>query len=572
MDLLIKSFSILPADFRFKIFLIFLSSVLVVILELIGIALILPLTAILVDPSKLKLIEKYFVGFDVQSLIDQDKLLMYGIIFFIFIFILKIISLIFLNIYKANFFYKIKIKMTELLYAKYLNEDYLFHVNVNSSTLITNIHGEIGLYVKKILNVFCELLLDILLFISLLLILLKIRPVETVIALLVFGFLALLYFIIIKKKLDFWGKQRQKQDRKKLKHLQQSLIGIKEVKIYLKEFFFENILNNINSKREDVTRKLAYVSPIPRYILELATVIFVLIFCYFMTSSSENFEEFLPQFALYFGSFLRMLPIFTKLINNFQTLKFGKPTVHTLYKDFSVNNNLSKFVKYSEPLIFNKGITFRNVSFKYPSKKDFALKNLNLNFGQGKIIGILGNTGSGKTTFLNLLTGLIEPTSGEILCDDKRINFNNPNWKKKLSYVTQKTFLIDDSIKNNILFGESENYDINKFNEALKFSYLQKFIDKLPDGVNTLVGESGVKLSGGQVQRISIARALYNSPEILVFDEPTNSLDEETEEKIISEIFELKGKSTIFLVTHNKKLTLNCDETYLVEDNKFSKL
>ncbi len=572
MELLIKSLSIVPANFRFKIFLIFLSSILVVILELLGIALILPLTAILVNPTKLKLIEKYFAGFDIQSLINQDKLLVYGIIFFIFIFVLKIISLIFLNIYKANFFYKIKLKMTKLLYAKYLNEDYLFHVNLNSSILITNIHGEIGMYVKKVLNVFCELLLDILLFICLLLILLNIRPIETIIALLIFSFLAILYFIIIKKRLDFWGQQRQKQDRKKLKHLQQSLIGIKEVKIYLKEVFFENILDKINSKREDVTRKLAYVSPLPRYILELATVIFVLIFSYYMTSSSEKFEEFLPEFALYFGSFLRMLPIFTKLINNFQTLKFGKPTVDTLYKDFSIDKNLNRFLKHSEPLKFNKNIIFKNVSFKYPSKEDFALKNLNLNFGQGKIIGILGNTGSGKTTFLNLLTGLIEPTSGEILCDDKKINFNNPSWKRKLSYVTQKTFLIDDSIKNNILFGENDTCDVNKFNEALKFSYLEKFVDKLPDGVNTLVGESGVKLSGGQIQRISIARALYNSPEILVFDEPTNSLDEETEKNIISEIFELKGKSTIFLVTHNKKLTSNCDETYLIEDSKFFKL
>ena len=145
MDLLIKSLSIIPKDFRFKIFLIFLSSVLVVILELLGIALILPLTAILVNPSKLKLIEKYFVGFDIQSLINQDKLLVYGIIFFIFIFILKIISLIFLNVYKSNFFFKIKLKMTKLLYAKYLSEDYLFHANVNSSVLITNIHGEIGI-------------------------------------------------------------------------------------------------------------------------------------------------------------------------------------------------------------------------------------------------------------------------------------------------------------------------------------------------------------------------------------------------------------------------------------------
>ena len=149
---------------------------------------------------------------------------------------------------------------------------------------------------------------------------------------------------------------------------------------------------------------------------------------------------------------------------------------------------------------------------------------------------------------------------------------NNISWRKKLSYVTQKTFLTDDSIRNNIIFGENENFKNQKFEEALKLSNLDKLIDKLPDGVNTIVGESGVRLSGGQVQRISIARALYNSPEILVFDEPTNSLDEETEKKIISEIFELKGKCTIFLVTHNRQLTTRCDQTYLVEKNTLVKI
>ena len=311
----------------------------------------------------------------------------------------------------------------------------------------------------------------------------------------------------------------------------------------------------------------------PRYFLELGTVIFVLALVYLITWKGENIENLLPEFALYFGSFLRMLPIFTKLMNNFQTLKFGKTVVNTLHKEYySERKVLDDKSVNNTPLNFNKNISFKKVFFKYPSKKDYTLKDLNLNFKQGDVIGILGATGSGKTTFLNLLTGLIKPTNGEILCDNTNIISNNINWRKKLSYVTQKTFLTDDSIRNNIIFGENENFKIQKFKETLKLSNLDKLIDKLPDGVNTVVGEGGVKLSGGQVQRISIARALYNSPEILVFDEPTNSLDEETEKKIISEIFELKGKCTIFLVTHNRQLTTKCDQTYLVEKKTLVKI
>ncbi len=573
MDIINKTFQILPKEFRFKFFLIFLSSIVVIILELLSISLILPFTTLLIDPNKLNFLNKYFDYTNLFGSINSDKILFYGVLFFIFVFFLKVLSLFLLNIYKTNFFYNLKIKMVNLLYKKYLNEEYLFHVNINSSILITNIHGEIALYNKKILNTFCELFLDIILLCCLLAILINIRPLETTIALALFIFFSGIYFLFIKKRLDYWGKERQKQDRLKLKHVQQSLTGIKEVKIYLKELFFENALNKIVTRREDVSRKLSYISPLPRYFLEIGTVIFVLALVYFITWKGENIENLLPEFALYFGSFLRMLPIFTKLINNFQTLKFGKPVVNTLHKEYHSEQKVVVDKSFNNPpLHFNEKISFKKVFFKYPSKKDYSLKDLNLNFKQGEIIGILGTTGSGKTTFLNLLTGLIKPTDGEILCDNTNIMSNNISWRKKLSYVTQKTFLTDDSIRNNIIFGENENFKNQKFEEALKLSNLDKLIDKLPDGVNTIVGESGVRLSGGQVQRISIARALYNSPEILVFDEPTNSLDEETEKKIISEIFELKGKCTIFLVTHNRQLTTKCDQTYLVEKNTLIKI
>ena len=568
MELIKKAYQIVPKEFRFKILLIFLSSIVVVLLEVLSIVLILPILTALINPQGLSFFNEYFDFENFILLLDKNEIITYGVLVFVLIILFKIIALISLNIYKTNFYYRVRIKMTDILFHKYLNEDYLFHVYGNSSTLITNIHGEIGLYVKKILAVFNEIILDIILFLCLLIILLNIRLNETLMALTIFTVFILIYYYTIKKRLDYWGKERQKKDRLKLKHVQQSLLGIKEVKLYLRELFFEKVLSNIVKAREDVSRKMAYIAPLPRYFLEFGTIFFVLILTIFITNSNEDISLLLPKFALYFASFLRMLPISIKLINNLQAIKFGSPVVYALHEEFHRKEKI--LIQDQKEIIFKESIKFENVSFKYPNKSDYILKNINLNFQQGKIIGIIGSTGSGKTTFLNLLTGLISPTTGQILCDETNISNENRNWKKKISYVTQKTFLTDDTIKNNIIFGDELEFSNNKFNEALKFSNLEKFIKDLPNGVNTIVGEGGAQLSGGQIQRISIARALYNSPEILVFDEATNSVDETTEKNIIDEIFKLKGKCTIFLVTHNKELTINCDEKYTVSEKAIS--
>ena len=573
MEILKKTYEILPKEFRYKVILIFLTSFLAVIFDVLSIALILPLITILINPDNLSFLNKYFNFDNLISLLDKGDFIIYGVSIFVLLIFLKVVVLILLNIYKANFYYKVKIKMTSLLYQKYLNADYLFHIYNNSSLLITNLNSEIGLFAKKVLAVFSDIFLDIILFLFLLTILLNIRVYETLIALCTFIIFIFLYYNIIKKRLDYWGKERQKTDRLKIKYLQQSLLGIKDVKLYLKEAFFENILLNIVKKRENITKKIVYISPLPRYLLEIGTVFFILIFTVFFTKNNDNFSLLLPEFALYFASFLRMLPIAIKLINNLQTLKLGFPIVRNLHVELKKEPKLNTITNINqEEISFKKSIKFQNVSFKYPNKSELILENVNLEFGRGKIIGIMGLTGSGKTTFLNLLTTLISPTSGHIFCDDINISQENRNWKKKISYVTQKTFLTDDTIKNNIIFGDETEYNKSKFEEAIKFSNLDNFIKNLPNGINTIVGENGTQMSGGQIQRISIARALYNSPEILVFDEATNSLDEDTEKNIVNEIFALKDRCTIFLITHNRKLTANCDENYLVDKKNIIKI
>ena len=285
-----KTYQILPEEFRLRIIFIFFSSILVVLLEVFSIALILPLLTILINPDKLSFLNNYFDFEILISNLDKNEIIIYGISFFLFIIICKILALFLLNIYKTNFYFDVRVRMTEILFRKYLHESYLFHIYNNSSTLITNVHGEIGLFIKKILNVFSDIFLDLILFFLLLTILLNIRLFETLFALSAFIIFLLTYFYLIKKRLDFWGKERQKKDRSKLKHIQQSLFGIKELKIYLKETFFEKILLNIVRKRENIAKKVAYISPLPRYFLELGTVIFILIFKIFFTKTTNFFS------------------------------------------------------------------------------------------------------------------------------------------------------------------------------------------------------------------------------------------------------------------------------------------
>ena len=499
MEILNKTFQILPKEFRISLILIFFSSIVVVVLEVFSIALILPLVTILINPNELGFLNNYFDFDSLISGLSKNTIIIYGISIFLIIIFCKVVALILLNIYKTNFYFKVKVKMTKILFNKYLNESYLFHVYNNTSVLITNVHGEIGLFTKKVLNVLSEMLLDIILFFFLLTILLNIRFIETLFAIATFIIFLVTYYFLIKKRLDIWGRERQKKDRLRLKHTQQSFIGIKELKIYLKESFFENILMRIVEKRENIAKKVAYISPLPRYLLELGTAVLILIFAIFFTKS-DNFSQLIPEFALYFASFLRMLPIFIKLFNNFQTIKLGVPIVETLFTEYTRKSFEEKKDQHNieiRKMNFTENIKFQNVGFRYPNKDLAILKNINVEFNQGKIIGLIGSTGSGKTTFLNLLTGLIKPTEGKIFCDLMDINQQSLSWRKKISYVTQKTFLIDDTIRNNIVFGEGEEFNLSRLNNSLKLSNLERFIQNLPKGIDTVVGESGTQLSGG---------------------------------------------------------------------------
>ena len=274
------------------------------------------------------------------------------------------------------------------------------------------------------------------------------------------------------------------------------------------------------------------------------------------------------------ATFIRLTPSAYRIISSLQRIKFTQKILNSLHKNLiyfdKINfKNIEKYSKIENNIEIKNKIRIKDLNFSYNSKNKL-FRDLNLEIKIGETIGIFGDSGSGKSSFINLLIGLINPESGKILINEKDINSNIYQWRKSIGYVPQNIFLIDDTLKKNISFDlENNSENLTRLNESIRQSELTKFIETLQNGLETIVGERGSRISGGQLQRVGIARALYNDPKILVFDESTSALDNETELEILKNIYKFKNKKTLIIITHKKDLLKECDKIYKLENGRF---
>lgn len=438
---------------------------------------------------------------------------------------------------------------------------------------MTSEFGHFILGLRSILGIFTEILLVI----SIIFFMLLYSFETTIIIIIIFAFIFFLLASIVKKYIEKWSTQRQSYEGLNLKILLQGFNSVREIILtksqnYFAEKFFIVIQNIAN-----LQKKLVVIKKLPKITIELFFFLILMFVAIFFENKSSSKETYV-YFGIFVFAAIRIMPSVYKILFLFSEIKSCTPSIKLLEEQFILTNKENLIYQEQTSGIYlnyscKKNIKLENLFFRYPNSTINILDNINLNFSVPNKIAIIGDTGSGKTTLINLILGLIRPSDGKILSDNLDININCRNWFKLVSYVPQNILLLDETIKNNILFGVHENKINNLlFDKALEVSQLNTFIENLPLKENTLVGEFGIRISGGQRQRIAIARAIYQNKKILILDEGTNALDEEIEKKIIYDIFRLKEKSVIILVTHNLRVAKMCDTVYKLSSGKLKEI
>lgn len=553
-----------------SIFLVFLM-IISMILETMGVGLVIPYVTYLVNPNLILELDKYF---PVSSYINIDSkitVLIYGMTFLCLFYLFKNLFLMYFTWWQTKFATNIQISISNRLFKKYLSKNYKFHLQNNSAILIRNVSQEAGRFHSTLASII-TLMTEFFVIISLTMLLFYIEPLGMTVSFILMAVSIGLYYFATRKLLSFWGNQRVFHHGESLRHLIQGLSGIKDIKIFNRE---ENFFNNFklhNSKYSQADRWYNTFQMLPRLWLEFLAVLMLSVLVIITVLFGKDSSMVVPVLAAFAAAAFRLLPSLNRILISFQTLRFASPSIKIIYGELSdkSDNFYSNLEHNNSKFDFKNEIALKDLSFNYDDQGSDILKSIDFKIKKNEFIGIIGTSGSGKSTLVDLILGLLVPNKGEILVDGENIHSKISAWQKLIGYVPQDIYLTDDTIKKNIAFGiDQDQINEHLIQESIKSANIDHFIDSLPLGINTLVGERGVKLSGGQLQRIGIARALYNEPSLLVLDEATSSLDLTTEEKIMEAINSLKGSITILIISHRLSTVEKCDRVIKIEKGKY---
>ena len=482
------------------------------------------------------------------------------------IFLLKEIFLGFSLWMQRGFIARLENRFQTELFDRYTRQPYEFHLTNNSSSLSRNILNSTN-FTNNILDPMFMLLTDGFVTIALCVALVAIEPVAMLITICSVGAVAVIFHNFSKRRIGQWGVERQQQDGIKLQQMSETFGGIKEIKMTGREEYFRERFSSNIGQLAHLNRKFTTILGVPRLYLELLSVAGLAALVLSMLAFGSTSESLLPILALFAGGAFRLMPAINRITFAFQSLRMGRPIVEVLRADISSPVFTELKNQYPAQVEFLHSIRLEDISYSYPNAERSVIDGLSFEIMKGSEVGIVGTTGAGKSTLVDILLGLLRPTRGRVMVDGVDISTNIRGWQDLVGYVPQSIFLMDSSIRANIAFGIAENeIDDAKVLRSLKLAQLTEFVDGLPNGMNEFVGERGVRLSGGQRQRIGIARALYLDPPILVFDEATSALDVETEKDVMKSLEYLRTDRTILIVTHRFSALEHCDQTITIEN------
>tara|TARA_B110000037_G_scaffold222360_1_gene296852 strand:- start:1198 stop:2940 length:1743 start_codon:yes stop_codon:yes gene_type:complete len=557
------------SSFFYLLILLIISSV----FEIMGISLIPIFISLLIDPilvfEKLSSLFE-FIDFKKFETLDKTHLILYFSIFVVIFFILKNLFLVFVLYLQGSFHRTLKKFLSYKIYSKYLSADYSFFLSRNSSITTRTIVNDVGnssIYMLNIINLLRESLVLIAV-VTLLL------TINFTIALGLFAFFStftFIFFSFTQKQLYRRSKKLQSLSSHLLKIITETLGSIKQIILSnvgdsqlrdFKEYITEN---------ENLVIKNYFVQLLPRFFMEILVVSSLVSIVFVFVLLGKEMLEVIPYLTLISISAIRLLPAFSSLNNALVALRTTLPSLNHCIKE----NKLLKIKtknKNKKQIKFDQRIKLKNISFSYPDTTKKILDKFSIKIRKGDKIGIIGESGTGKTTLLNIILGLIRPTSGDFLVDNKVLNFNKHFWGDTVGFVPQEIFLLDNTIKKNITFGLADDKIDKKLMEKVcKTAQIYKHVQSLPKKFNTIVGEHGHNLSVGQKQRLGIARILYRKPKLIILDEATSSLDYKNEQKFIDDIFNIDSNITIIFVSHKMSALRNCKKIYNLSKQKFMK-
>jgi ATP-binding cassette, subfamily B, bacterial PglK len=543
-------------------------------LDLAGIGMIGPYVALVVDPEAMDGTLGHIVDWlGMTTNVNKLLIILGGGLFVIFL--LKTISMIGINYVIIKFGHKQMVRLRSLLMQNYQSLSYNEYLQRNSSQYIHSIQNLTGGYsfvVKTLLRVIsnCIIGMAILGFLA---------WVNGPVLLLLAGLLLTMIFAydrIFRVKLKTYGEKANRATVLMTQGIYEGIEGLKEIRILGKEsYFFRKVYKgSLELGRYGINQEV--ITTMPRFLIELIVVSFIILLVNYLIFLEQETKTMLPTLGIFGIAVLRLLPTVTMLTNSISQLRYARDNVSRLYKDLGslkhlkLEKPMDKKISHTHPF---HSMTLQHINFYYPNSQSITLNNISIDIRVGEAIGIFGPSGTGKTTLIDVLLGLLEPQEGKLIYNGKHLNKNLNEWHSQVAYLPQQVFLIDDTLRRNIALGvEENNIEEAHIIQSIKRAKLLNLIDELPDGINTYIGERGVRLSGGQRQRVALARAFYHDRSVLIMDESTSNLDNETEQEIIEEIKHLKGDKTIIVIAHRLSTLAHCDRIYFMEQGHISKV
>ncbi|NBC02737.1 MAG: ATP-binding cassette domain-containing protein, partial [Bacteroidetes bacterium] len=570
LDSIKKIYNLLPKKDHYKIALLFFLMILASLIELLGVGMV-PAFIISVADSNV-VFDTPYVGeaLNYIGITTSRDLVIFGAIALIVIYIFKNIYLLIFNYWKSLFIKNRGVYLQNRIFKAYLTAPYTFYIQQNSSILLRNVTGEVGKIISGTLTPLLDVSLKILMSIFIVGALLIFEPFITVVTIIVLGGGGYLFLKITRIKMNEAGTRDREARGDKNKAVLQGLGAFKDTRVLNREKLFLKQYDKFAkiSVKANIYRSI--ISSLPKHIIEVLMVSGILAITLIMVLEGRPFSVIIPILTLFGVSAIKLMPIFSTVIKEVNNMRYNSASVYAITDDLKLLENdykdfREKILNDTNRIELNNQIELKNVSFSYPNSSEQAINDVSITIPKGKAVAFVGSSGAGKTTLVDLILGLLEPQKGTLEVDGYDVNKNIRGWMKNIGYIPQSIYLLDDRIWKNIAFGIPRS-EVNavKLRQAIKAAQLEEIIGRLPKGLQTKIGDRGMRLSGGQQQRVGIARALYNNPQVLVMDEATSALDNITEKFVIDAIEHLRGDRTIIMIAHRLTTVRNCDVIYMM--------